>query len=128
MTRPSSFVGLAALLALGALACETPPPASADGVRQPEIASVYRSRCGACHVRVEPATHTREQLESAFERHRRRLRLREDQWRDLVSYLAIPEPPPPPPPPAAPVPCLRDPLTPASPPTALPSKDEKSTP
>jgi hypothetical protein len=122
MTRSAT---LAACFAFGALACEPPPPTSADGVRQPEIASVYRSRCGACHVRVEPATRTREQLESAFERHRRRLRLREDQWRDLVSYLAIPEPPPPP---AAPVPCLPDPLTPASPPTAVPSTDEKRSP
>jgi len=54
----------------------------------PPIASVWRSRCGACHVRVEPRTHSREQLEKALARHRKRVRLREDQWQELVTFLA----------------------------------------
>jgi hypothetical protein len=96
-------VAVGGISATSALACEPPPPVSADGAREPAIASVYRSRCGACHTRVEPGTRSREHLESAFGRHRLRLRLREDQWRDLVAYLAIPVPPSPPP---ALLPCL----------------------
>jgi hypothetical protein len=88
-------------------ACEPPPPTSASGAPEPAIASVYRSRCGACHVRVGPNTRSRYQLEDAFSRHRRRLRLRDEQWEELVAYLAIPEAPAPPP--AAPPPCVSTP-------------------
>jgi hypothetical protein len=108
---------------LSVLACEPPPTVPSGAAPEPKIAAVYRSRCGACHVRVEPGTHTREQLEAALGRHRRRVRLREDQWSELVSYLAIPDPPPAPVPPAAPVPCLPSPQ-----PPALPNPDEKSSP
>ena len=60
---------------------DTPAP-------QSEIARIHRSKCGNCHTRVEPGQRTREQLEAAFPRHRRRVHLSEDQWNAMVDYLA----------------------------------------
>jgi hypothetical protein len=70
--------------ALLTAAAPSPPPVRAE----PPIAAVHRARCGVCHVRVEPGTRTREALTVAFERHRKRLHLAEDQWAALVDYLA----------------------------------------
>ena len=51
-----------------------------------EIASLHRARCGACHVRVEPGTRTRDA--AALGRHRKRVHLTEAQWAALIDYLA----------------------------------------
>ncbi len=53
-----------------------------------ETARIHRSKCGSCHTRVEPGQRTREQLEAAFPRHRKRVRLTEEQWGEMVDYLA----------------------------------------
>lgn len=58
---------------------------------EPKVAGVWRSKCGACHVPVEPGSHSREQLETALSRHRKRVRLSEDQWAELVDFLAMPK-------------------------------------
>jgi hypothetical protein len=55
---------------------------------EPAIAAVHRARCGACHVRVDPGTRTREVLTAALKRHRRRVHLSEAQWTALIDYLA----------------------------------------
>ena len=66
---------------------------------QPPIASVWRARCGACHVRVEPDTRARAALVAALSRHRTRVRLSEEQWTALTDFLApLPSPPATPPP------------------------------
>jgi hypothetical protein len=39
-------------------------------------------------VRVEPGERTRAQLEKAFTQHRSRVRLTEEQWGEMVDYLA----------------------------------------
>ena len=54
-----------------------------------EIARVHRTRCGACHVRVEPGERSRAELETAFTRHRRRVHLSEAEWGEMVDYLAV---------------------------------------
>lgn len=85
-----------ALALVSGTGCDpAPEPASSPSAggaggagREPPIAAVWRSRCGACHVRVEPGTRTRPHLEEALTRHRKRVRLREDQWQDLVTFLA----------------------------------------
>lgn len=59
-----------------------------SGRAEPAIASAWRSRCGTCHMRVEPGTHTRAQLEAAAGRHRVRTRLDDAQWKELVDFLA----------------------------------------
>jgi hypothetical protein len=52
------------------------------------IVAIHRSKCGACHARVEPGTVTRATAESAMLRHRRRAKLTERQWEDMVDYLS----------------------------------------
>jgi len=54
-----------------------------------EIARIHKSRCGSCHVRVEPGERTREQLKAAFLRHRRRVHLTPEQWQAMIDYLAV---------------------------------------
>ena len=93
--------GLAALLTgVAAVGCGGAPgtaatpatPVETTAAVSPPIAEVHRARCGACHVRVEPGTRTREQLETAFSRHKKRARLSDEQWAALVEYLAAPTP------------------------------------
>jgi hypothetical protein len=55
---------------------------------QPAVAKVWRSRCGSCHVRVEPGTRDRATLETALQRHRTRVKMDETQWPALVDFLA----------------------------------------
>jgi hypothetical protein len=81
----------AAALALLA-ACGQGPPASAPPGAGPEppIAEIHRHKCGKCHVLPEPKTRTREHLEDAFTRHRVRVHLTEEEWGQMVDYLAKP--------------------------------------
>ena len=65
-----------------------------EGAAQPEapksdIARIHKSRCGSCHLRVEPGERTRDQLEAALSRHRKRVHLTEEQWAAMVDYLAV---------------------------------------
>ncbi len=53
-----------------------------------DVHSIYRSRCGNCHVRVEPGTHTRAQLETAFARHHTRVKMNDAEWSNMVDFLA----------------------------------------
>ncbi len=92
-----------AAAALAACASSAPPPASvcasnapctgkasvtAADTGSPAVAKVWASRCGSCHVRVEPGTRDRETLEKALSRHRTRVRMDEPQWAALVEFLA----------------------------------------
>jgi hypothetical protein len=52
------------------------------------VADVHRAKCGNCHVRVEPGTRSHAALESAFSRHKKRVHLSEDEWNELIEYLA----------------------------------------
>ena len=87
---------LPAMVAAGAFlvlsgACAPLLPATADVPEaQRHVAELHRAKCGNCHVRVEPGTHTQAQLESAFTRHRTRVHLSEDEWGQLIEYLAQP--------------------------------------
>jgi hypothetical protein len=72
--------------------CASAPAPSADATpREASIAAIHVSKCGACHTRPDPRTRTREHLEEAFSRHRRRVRLTKDEWAEMLDYLAIPE-------------------------------------
>lgn len=81
----SSSLLVAALVAASALACAPAPNASRP---EPPIAAAWRSRCGTCHMRIEPGTHTHAQLDAAASRHRARTRLADSEWRQLVDFLA----------------------------------------
>jgi hypothetical protein len=91
-----SWCGLAFGAILGS-GCAGRSTAREDAVppSEPAIASVYRSRCGACHVPIVPGENSRAYLEKAFDRHRKRVHLSEDQWSAMVDYLAKPGPRPP---------------------------------
>lgn len=65
--------------------CTPSPVLPADA---PPIAHVWVSKCGACHTRVEPGSLTRAQLEPALQRHRKRLRLTEPEWGQMLDFLA----------------------------------------
>jgi hypothetical protein len=83
-----------ALVALlpGALACTSRSAVRASNAvdREHSIAAVHAHRCASCHAPPEPGEHTRAQLEETLTRHRRRVRLTEDEWRAMVEYLASP--------------------------------------
>jgi hypothetical protein len=53
-----------------------------------EIATVHRRKCGSCHTRVEPGAFPRPTIEAAMLRHRRRAKLTEEQWAELVEFLS----------------------------------------
>src|SRR5882724_6996905 len=58
------------------------------GAPSEAIVAVHRAKCGSCHTRVEPGSVNRATLESALQRHRRRAKLTERQWEELVDYLS----------------------------------------
>jgi hypothetical protein len=82
------FAVLALLPCIEACASSQPPPGPPARDGDPPIATVHARNCGRCHMRPEPKTRTRAQLESAFTRHRTRVHLSEDEWARLVDYLA----------------------------------------
>jgi hypothetical protein len=67
--------------ALGACA-----PASSPGT--PRVAALHRRQCGRCHAPPEPGTRSRDEVECAAERHRKRVRLTQDEWSVMIDYLA----------------------------------------
>ncbi len=89
-----------ALLSAAVVACGAPKGRSAVGGEsaregvgsEPPIAKLWRARCGACHVRVEPRSRSRAVIDAALSRHRKRVRLTEEQWAQLADFLAPVEP------------------------------------
>ena len=77
----------AALVACGGASSSSSHAATASS-DEPQVASVWRSKCGACHVPVEPGSHTRDAIETALQRHHKRVRLSDEQWTQLVDFLA----------------------------------------
>lgn len=92
MSRALTLVGLVAAIAVAACGGSSSASNDALGPSAPPIARVWRARCGACHTRVEPGTRSREELETALARHRKRVHLRESEWRQMVAFLARSEP------------------------------------
>ncbi len=81
---------LCALL-LSSAACGGPYAGDAPARSEDSpIATIHRHKCGACHVRPEPGTRTRQHIEEAFTRHKNRVHLTPDQWSAMVDYLAEP--------------------------------------
>jgi hypothetical protein len=78
-------------LALGLTgSCAPAPSAPEVPESQRHVAEVHRAKCGSCHVRVEPGTRTHMELETALVRHRKRVHLTEEEWTQMVDYLARP--------------------------------------
>jgi hypothetical protein len=58
------------------------------GERPRHIMAVHHSKCGACHTPVEPGTVPRGEAEAAMRRHRKRAKLSEREWNDMVEYIS----------------------------------------
>ena len=84
MKQPMMGAVLVSLLT----ACGAAPSPTIAEARAPAIASVWRSRCGSCHVPGEPGSHSRQALDEALRRHRKRVRLTEDEWGEMTAFLA----------------------------------------
>ncbi|HEY5147465.1 MAG TPA: hypothetical protein VII82_11900 [Polyangiaceae bacterium] len=89
----SSVVGAIGCLALPCLvACAAAPrPGTSSESVERDIATLHTSKCGSCHSAPAPKTRTREHLEDAFARHKRRVHLTGEEWAELTDYLALPE-------------------------------------
>jgi hypothetical protein len=89
-TKAAVLCGL--FLSLGACTTAPAPGAgSAPPSGRDAIAKVHASKCGSCHTPPDPDTRTREHIEDAFSRHRKRVRLTDEQWAMMVDYLALPD-------------------------------------
>ena len=80
-----AFLSAIAAATMVAACSSTPSPptsvtASGAEGNEAQVASVWRSKCGSCHVPVEPGSRKRVEIESALQRHRKRFRLIDDQW------------------------------------------------
>ncbi len=73
-----------------ACACGSEPPFDPQSVppQYREVAEIHHAKCGGCHKRVEPGKRTRDKLEKALVKHRRRVNMSEQNWSLLVDYLA----------------------------------------
>ncbi len=90
MKRALHFLALTFAITMVACAGSPGPSplAASSGEGPKSAASVWKAKCGACHVPVEPGSRGRPQLETALQRHRKRVRLSEDQWENLVDFLS----------------------------------------
>jgi hypothetical protein len=77
----------------GAVACASGSQGRASNATsgEPTIAVVHARGCGKCHALPEPGAHARTELEAAFGRHSKRVRLTADEWRAMLDYLAAPD-------------------------------------
>jgi hypothetical protein len=74
-----------------ARALHTQPESPSDLVAEAPneaIVAIHKNKCGSCHARVEPGSLARATAESAMQRHRRRAKLSEREWEDMVDYLS----------------------------------------
>lgn len=87
-TPIAALVPLVALVALASASACASATSQWDPNTAPPIAKVWRARCGACHTRVEPGTHTRTEIDRALARHEKRIELSRDEWRAMADWLA----------------------------------------
>jgi hypothetical protein len=105
---PSSLAFLFVALMSGCASRATVPSASASAANAPQsasraelegpadlltvgsehIASIHRSKCGSCHAPVGPGSLQHDEAEAAMLRHRRRAKLSERDWADMVDFLS----------------------------------------
>jgi hypothetical protein len=86
---PAAVVIVLAIVSAQGCAARAPESRKAEAMNEP-IATVWRTRCGACHRRVEPHSVGASHAEEALARHRNRVRLSEEQLIALESFIAKP--------------------------------------
>lgn len=73
------------VLALGAATACSP---AADHPAAPAIAEVHKHQCNRCHRLPPPGAHPRPYLEDALSHHHKRVHLTDEEWAQLIDYLA----------------------------------------
>jgi cytochrome c2 len=91
VSAPHVLVAIAAI-AFAVVGCapaaSAPAAAPSADATAPAMAELHTRKCGACHTVPEPRTRSRPHLEDALARHRKRVRLTEEQWHAMIEYLA----------------------------------------
>lgn len=89
---PRSLVVSAALIVFIAACSPAVGDAGTSGGQvptgSPPIADAYVSKCGSCHERPQPKLRSRDYIESAMKRHKKRVSLDEDEWAAMVDFMA----------------------------------------
>jgi hypothetical protein len=85
-TEPMKALLSGMMLALVAWGAACTPAAEAPAA--PAIASVHRRQCARCHTLPPPGQHPRPYLEDALAPHHKRVHLTDDEWTQLIDYLA----------------------------------------
>jgi mono/diheme cytochrome c family protein len=62
--------------------------APADGDERRHIMTIHHNKCGNCHTPVAPGSVPRAEATAAMHRHRRRAKLSEREWNDMVEYIS----------------------------------------
>ena len=76
--------GLLLALLIGGAGCSP----AAEAPAAPAIATVHRHQCGRCHRPPPPGAHPRPYLEEALAPHHKRVHLSDEEWTQLIDYLA----------------------------------------
>ncbi len=84
--RPSHAGVLIALAA--ATACSPAADHAASTAPVPAIAEVHKHQCNRCHKLPAPGLHPRAYLEQALAAHHKRVHLTDEEWTQLIDYLA----------------------------------------
>ena len=77
--------GLLLALLTGATGACSPAP---DTPGAPAIARVHQRQCNRCHSLPPPGLHPRSYLEQALAPHHKRVHLTDEEWAQLIDYLA----------------------------------------
>jgi hypothetical protein len=85
--------GLWLALLIGATGACSPPPDAAGAAVAPTaptapIALVHQHQCSRCHRLPPPGVHPRSYLEQALAPHHKRVHLTDEEWTQLIDYLA----------------------------------------
>jgi cytochrome c5 len=81
----ASLAGVLVTLA-AATACS--PAVDHPRAPAPAIAEVHKHQCNRCHTLPQPGQHPRSFVEQALARHHKRVHLTDDEWAQLIDYLA----------------------------------------
>ncbi|MFO0593579.1 MAG: hypothetical protein U0441_38920 [Polyangiaceae bacterium] len=88
--RTPLFAAAAFVAMLTAGCVEGPSPVVRTAtLSHPHAAEIWSDKCGSCHIPVEPGSRPRDVIEAAMQRHQKRAKLSQEEWRELVEFLAV---------------------------------------
>lgn len=54
----------------------------------PPIAKLWLGKCGSCHERPQPKLRSRDYIEAAAKRHKKRVPMDDDEWAAMIDFLS----------------------------------------